>query len=138
MTRRTMVQSAAALPLAAAGTAAPLLPTVRLGKFEITRLIIGSNPFNGYAYSLPSLEQHMKEWFTAGNVAATLRRPRKRHQHPPVQLSSRGHGEVRAIPDGGRQTAMVAAGRRGDERRPDADCSYRKAGCPWGSSTTAG
>ena len=72
VSRRTMLQSAAALPLAAA-SAAPLLPRVKLGKFEITRLIIGSNTFNGYAYSLPSLEQHMKEWFTAENVGRTLR-----------------------------------------------------------------
>jgi hypothetical protein len=66
-----MIQSAA-LPLAAAG-AAGLLPKVKLGQFEITRLIIGSNPFNGYSYSLPSMEQHMKEWFTAENVGRTLR-----------------------------------------------------------------
>jgi hypothetical protein len=73
LSRRTLVQSVAGMPLAAA-TAAAALPTVKLGKFDITRLIIGSNPFNGFAYSLPSLEQHMKEWSTADNVAATLRR----------------------------------------------------------------
>jgi hypothetical protein len=35
VSRRTVIQSAAALPLAAAGTAPPL-PTVKLGKFEST------------------------------------------------------------------------------------------------------
>lgn len=73
ISRRAMMQSAAAVGLGAA-SAAPLLPTVKLGKFDITRLIIGSNPFNGYAYSLPSLTEHMKEWFTPENIAATLRR----------------------------------------------------------------
>jgi hypothetical protein len=52
--------------------AAPLLPTVKLGKFDITRLIVGSNPFNGYCYSLPSLSTHMKEWSTPENVCKVL------------------------------------------------------------------
>ena len=42
ISRRAMMQSAAAVGLGAA-SAAPLLPTVKLGKFDITRLIIGSN-----------------------------------------------------------------------------------------------
>jgi hypothetical protein len=72
VSRRTLFQSAAALPLAAAGSA-PALPTIKLGRHDVSRLIIGSNPFSGYAYSLPSLAQHMREWFTPANVAATLR-----------------------------------------------------------------
>jgi hypothetical protein len=76
-TRRTLFQSAAAAPLAAAAAPAPapapLLPTIKLGQHNVTRLIVGSNPFSGYAYSLPSLSEHMKEWFTPANVAATLR-----------------------------------------------------------------
>lgn len=68
------MQSAAGLALAGKSVAAaPQLPTVKLGKYEITRLIIGSNTFNGYSYSLPSLDQHMKEWFTPDNVCKVLR-----------------------------------------------------------------
>jgi hypothetical protein len=74
LSRRGILQSAPALALAGQATAAPLLPTVKLGKHEITRLIIGSNAFNGFSYSLPSLDQHMREWFTAENVCATLRK----------------------------------------------------------------
>lgn len=72
VSRRALFQAAAAGPLLA-GSPEPPLPTVRLGKYDVSRLIIGSNPFSGYAYSLPSLAQHMKEWFTPENVAATLR-----------------------------------------------------------------
>ena len=72
--RRGVLQTGAGLALARPGSAAPLLPTVKLGKFEITRLIIGSNPFNGFTYTLPSLDQHMKEWFTPENICATLRK----------------------------------------------------------------
>jgi hypothetical protein len=53
--------------------AAPALPTVRLGKHEITRLVIGANPFNGYSYGIPSLDRHMREWFTPENVCEVLR-----------------------------------------------------------------
>ena len=72
--RRNMLQSAAGLALAGKSVAAaPQLPTVKFGKHEITRLIIGSNTFNGYSYSLPSLDQHMKDWFTPDNVCKVLR-----------------------------------------------------------------
>ncbi len=72
--RRNMLQSAAGLALAGKSVAAaPQLPTVKFGKYEITRLILGSNPFNGYSYSLPSLDQHMKDWFTPDNVCKVLR-----------------------------------------------------------------
>jgi len=58
----------------AKGAGTPLLPTVRLGKYEITRLIVGSNPFNGYCYALASLSEHMREWSTPENVCKVLRR----------------------------------------------------------------
>ena len=59
---------AAAAPLAAA---APF-PTASLGKFEITRLIIGSNPFYGYSHASRVLDRHMREWGTPDNVCAAL------------------------------------------------------------------
>jgi len=72
--RRELLQVAAGLALVPGKAAAgPMLPTVKLGKFEITRLIVGSNPFNGYCYSLPSLTAHMKEWSTPENVCKVLR-----------------------------------------------------------------
>jgi hypothetical protein len=70
--RRGFLKSAAALggTLVAAGggqaqaSAAPLLPTVRFGKTNITRLIIGSNPLYGYSHFNRILDQHMREWYT--------------------------------------------------------------------------
>ncbi len=68
--RRTFLQSAAALggtfALAdkAAAQAAPLLPTVKFGKADITRLIIGSNPFYGYSHFNRILDATMREYYT--------------------------------------------------------------------------
>jgi hypothetical protein len=66
MDRRTFIHSASAgaLATAAAGAAAPLLPTVKFGKHDITRLIIGSNPFYGYSHFNRILDQTMREWYT--------------------------------------------------------------------------
>jgi hypothetical protein len=58
---------------ASPGPAAPL-PTIELGSRRVTRLIIGSNPFNGFCYALPSLSAHMKEWSNPENIAGVLRR----------------------------------------------------------------
>jgi hypothetical protein len=66
--RRRFLQSAAGLgalaPLAASQAGAPLLPKVKFGKHEITRLIIGSNPFYGYSHFNRILDQSMREWYT--------------------------------------------------------------------------
>jgi hypothetical protein len=74
--RRRLLQSAAGLSLsrtAFADISQDSLPKVRLGKYEITRLLVGSNPFNGYSYALPSLDRHMVEWSTDEHVCDVLR-----------------------------------------------------------------
>jgi hypothetical protein len=48
----------------AATSAEPLLPTVKFGKTQITRLIIGSNPFYGYSHFNRILDGTMREWYT--------------------------------------------------------------------------
>jgi hypothetical protein len=70
--RRGFLKSAAGLggALAAGGRApagqngTPLLPTVKFGKAEITRLIIGSNPFYGYSHFNRIVDAQMREWYT--------------------------------------------------------------------------
>ena len=69
--RRSFLQLAAAMgalaPSGARGaeqTAAPLLPVARFGKTDITRLIIGSNPFYGYSHFNHTLDQLMRDWYT--------------------------------------------------------------------------
>jgi hypothetical protein len=73
VSRRTFLQSAAALsggialarkPALASDETAPALPKVKFGNAEITRLIIGSNPFYGYSHFNSILDRHMREWFT--------------------------------------------------------------------------
>lgn len=69
-TRRLFLRTAAGLGSGAAlaGPAgaqpAPVLPKVKFGKHEITRLIVGSNPFYGYSHFNRILDEHMREWYT--------------------------------------------------------------------------
>jgi len=75
-TRRNFLASAAAL--AAAGrtalSAETPLPTVRLGKFEMTRLTLGSNPMTGASHFNPILDRLMNEWMTPEKVMEILQR----------------------------------------------------------------
>ncbi|MFB3902564.1 MAG: hypothetical protein ACE15E_03870 [Acidobacteriota bacterium] len=64
------------LSAAAAPEPSQLLPTVQLGSSRITRLVLGSNPFNGFCYALPSLSAHMKEWCTPERIAQVVRQSR--------------------------------------------------------------
>jgi hypothetical protein len=77
-------QAAASTALAALAQAAPaaedeaqkaaLLPTVKLGKNEVTRLIIGGNPIYGYAHFNKLLAAHQREWHTPERVVTLLKR----------------------------------------------------------------
>ncbi len=49
-----------------------LLPTVKFGPHEITRLIIGGNPFRGYSHWREELDQEMAAWNTAEHIADAL------------------------------------------------------------------
>jgi len=64
--RRTFLGRIAAGGLAATGAlAAPAeLPTIKLGKYPVTRLIAGYNPIGGFGHSVPKLSAIMKDWFT--------------------------------------------------------------------------
>ncbi|MBI4905667.1 MAG: hypothetical protein HY820_18690 [Acidobacteria bacterium] len=63
--RREFLHTVAASGLAASATAAPApIPTVPLGKFQVTRLIGGYNPIGGHSHSVPKLSVIMRNWFT--------------------------------------------------------------------------
>jgi hypothetical protein len=65
MRRRAFLQTSAGLAAAAASAeAASPIPTVKFGKTDITRLIIGSNPFYGYSHTNRTLDQCMREFYT--------------------------------------------------------------------------
>lgn len=74
--RRRFLQSAAgAAALASHGAAqtTPALPTVKLGKFQISRLIIGANPLYGYSHCSRLLDAHLREYCTQDRVCEILR-----------------------------------------------------------------
>lgn len=74
--RRNFLQSSLALAAtgASARDVAPSLPTVKLGKHDVTKLILGANPFYGYSHFSKLYDRHMVEWSTQENVCRTLRR----------------------------------------------------------------
>jgi len=85
--RREFLQSAAALPaslaaaqhvLAAKRDSSPggeaTLPCISLGKYSISRLICGANPFNGGSHLSVFVNQEMKAYYTPEQILETLRR----------------------------------------------------------------
>ena len=80
--RRTFLKHGAA---ASAGVAASMaqsttgaeakartLPTIKLGSLEVSRLILGSNPFYGFAHQGGGLAKEMKEYYTDERIMAVL------------------------------------------------------------------
>ncbi len=50
----------------------PGLPTVRLGSLEVSRLILGSNPFWGYSHKTAQLDEEMKRFHTDERIIQIL------------------------------------------------------------------
>jgi len=68
---------AAALAHKATAAEAPapsLLPTVKLGDHQVTRLVCGSNPILGYSHVSGLMSQIMTSYFTADNIQKLLHR----------------------------------------------------------------
>jgi hypothetical protein len=73
--RRRFLQSMGAGAVAGAAAPAPAaLPRVKFGDVEITKLIIGSNPFYGYAHFNPILGAMMRDWMTQDRRIEVLKR----------------------------------------------------------------
>lgn len=49
-----------------------VLPTIRLGDKQVSRLIVGGNPIGGFAYGTQKLRQHMLTYFTPELTAEFL------------------------------------------------------------------
>lgn len=58
-----------------ADTAEPAgpIPKVRFGQHEVSRLMVGANPFYGYSHFNQLFSRHMVEWATSEHVIDTLR-----------------------------------------------------------------
>lgn len=54
-----------------------LLPTIKLGPHDVTRLIIGGNPIYGYSHFNKLLSQHQTAWHTPERVVQLLQRCEK-------------------------------------------------------------
>jgi hypothetical protein len=65
---------AALTPAAAADDATSLLPTIKLGPYNVTRLILGGNPIYGYSHFNKLFSHHMTDWHTPERVAELLKR----------------------------------------------------------------
>ena len=50
-----------------------LLPTVKLGKHDVTRLIIGGNPISGNSHQNRELDHEMRDYYTMEKIKETLR-----------------------------------------------------------------
>ena len=77
--KETVLFTAAAAALRSGDdlTAAPLpagqLPTIKLGQLEVSRLILGSNPFFGYAHGNPQASaKEMTDFYTDAKIMAVL------------------------------------------------------------------
>ena len=62
-----------AVPAVQAGAAQTLtLPTIRLGRLEVSRLILGSNPFWGYSHKSVQLDEEMRRHHTDERIMQIL------------------------------------------------------------------
>lgn len=57
-----------------AAAAESALPTIRIGSYRLTRLIVGSNPISGYSHSTLNLARHMREYFTLERTVEFIER----------------------------------------------------------------
>lgn len=48
------------------------VPTVYLGGLQVSRFILGSNPFAGFSHQSPARDAEMRGWYTAERIVETL------------------------------------------------------------------
>jgi hypothetical protein len=51
-----------------------MLPTVDFGGLNVTRLIIGANPFGGYSHQSPERDQEMRSYYSVSRIKETWAR----------------------------------------------------------------
>jgi len=49
-----------------------MLPTVQISSLEVTRLIIGGNPFSGFSHQSPKRDQEMLDYYTVARLKQAL------------------------------------------------------------------
>jgi len=72
LNRRELMRAVLAGPIAGA-MAAEKLPQVQMGKWKVSRLIVGGNPISGNSHVSGQLDREMTDYFTAAKVKQLLR-----------------------------------------------------------------
>ncbi|MHC4914051.1 MAG: hypothetical protein ACYTGB_01050 [Planctomycetota bacterium] len=49
------------------------MDTVKLGDLEVSRFILGSNPFSGFSHQSPERNRQMEHWYTSTRIREVLR-----------------------------------------------------------------
>lgn len=87
----------------------PRLPQIRLGKYSISRLVVGSNPFGAGSHLSVFVNHAMREYYTPEQVLKTLRRC----QEVGITCWQAGAGNLdlyrRFLAEGGRMHFIVIA-----------------------------
>ena len=50
------------------------VPKMKFGNAEVSRLVLGTNPFYGYSHYSQNLDWAMREWYTPDRICETMRR----------------------------------------------------------------
>src|SRR5581483_10403588 len=68
------VSAAESARAASQETKVPAIPAMKFGKTEISRLVLGTNPFYGFSHYSPNLDYAMRQWYTPDKVCEIIRR----------------------------------------------------------------
>lgn len=70
----TLAAAAGAVPPAAQAAEGPKLPQIKIGKYSISRLICGTNPFGGLSHISPMIDYEFHSYYTLEQIVQTLRK----------------------------------------------------------------
>lgn len=115
-----MAMAAAGSPLAhATGSQdpkGPVLPSIALGRYRISRLVAGWNPIGGFSYLGQHMDRHMKEYFTVDRTVEFLQNCEREginaHQFSPSEQTAE---VLRRVREGGSKMQFIClhSGREG-------------------------
>ena len=78
---------------------AATLPTIALGRYRVSRLIVGANPIAGYSYQGHDVDQEMKAWYTPERILDLLQRCEREgintHQFSPASKADEVYRKLR-------------------------------------------
>ncbi len=72
--RKFLVSSTVAAAMAAASPACAKvkMPMIKIGDIDVSRFIIGGNPFSGHAHQPGDIGQQMRDWYSSARIKQTL------------------------------------------------------------------